>query len=278
MTDLTRVESHFRFGENWAQFARRISPAQIETARGDLARLLGTNDLAGISFLDIGCGSGLHALAALQLGAREVTAIDIDQQSVATTQNLLGRLAPHPRWTILVMSVFDAPQQLGKFDIVYSWGVLHHTGAMRNAIRAASSLVTPNGKLCVALYAKTPLCGFWRVEKRFYSRASAPAQRAIRGLYLAWMWLISTLALLRRGRLFRMQGHVKGHAHRGMEFYTDVHDWLGGYPYESIAPVELREYMAELGFREVRAFLVPGGRTGLLGSGCDEYVFERETN
>ena len=61
---------------------------------------------------------------------------------------------------------------------------------------------------------------------------------------------------------------------RGMEYLTDKRDWLGGYPYESVTPQELEAFMADRGFRCVRSFVRPGG-FGLLGSGNDEYAFER---
>ena len=61
---------------------------------------------------------------------------------------------------------------------------------------------------------------------------------------------------------------------RGMDFNHDVHDWLGGYPYESVDPVALQADLASLGFEPVRTFIVPV-RRGLLGTRCDEYVVRR---
>lgn len=265
---------HFRFGENWSQFANSITDGAITRARADLTRLLGTSDLRGKHFIDIGSGSGIHSLAALQLGADHVTAIDIDQDSVATTRSVLTRFSHTDDWTATAMSVFEAtPERLGRFDIVYSWGVLHHTGAMYDAIRAAASLVAPEGDLCVALYAKTPLCRFWRAEKWLYSRSPRVVQRMFDRAFIGWTWLLATLAALRHGRRFSMAAHVKNYSARGMEFHTDVRDWLGGYPYESISPEELRRFLGTLGLREIRSFIRPHSRFGLLGSGCDEYVF-----
>lgn len=271
---LKDAATHFRFGENWAHFAKSITDSAIARARADLARLLGTSDLRGRRFLDIGSGSGIHSLAALQLGADHVTAIDIDADSVATTRGVLATFAHTDTWTAAAMSVFEAtPERLGRFDIVYSWGVLHHTGAMYDALRAAAGLVAPGGELCIALYAKTSLCRFWGAEKWLYSRSPRIVQRMIARAFIGWTWLISTFAALRRGRRFSMAAHVKTYSARGMEFHTDVHDWLGGYPYESIAPAELRRFLGTLGLEEIRSFIAPGGRSGLLGSGCDEYVF-----
>ncbi|HEY3777188.1 MAG TPA: methyltransferase domain-containing protein [Rhizomicrobium sp.] len=277
MAELTQAESHFRFGQNWADFARQIEQPRIEQAQRDLARLLGHDHLDGLRFLDIGSGSGIHSLAALRMNA-EITAIDIDADSVSTTRALLARFAPHSRWTAEVRSVFDlTPESFGRFDIVYSWGVLHHTGAMYDAIRSAASLVDEHGTFCVALYGRTMLCGVWRLEKRLYSRAPEWVQRSLQRLYVGAWWTAQSIKAGLRGRRFSLREHTENYLHkRGMSFHTDVHDWLGGYPYESVAPEKLRDFMCALGFEEQRSFIQPGLRHGLFGYGCDEYVFVRK--
>ena len=66
---------------------------------------------------------------------------------------------------------------------------------------------------------------------------------------------------------------------RGMNYYHDVHDWLGGWPYESISPDEVATRMTGLKFMPVRIFARKGrfwGRgSGIFGSGCDEYVYKK---
>jgi 2-polyprenyl-6-hydroxyphenyl methylase/3-demethylubiquinone-9 3-methyltransferase len=277
MAELTQVESHFRFGRNWAEFAREIDPPRIEQAQHELARLLGRDRLDGSRFFDIGSGSGIHSLAALRMGA-EVTAIDIDADSVATTRALLARLAPGGSWTADIRSIFDlTPKNFGRYDIVYSWGVLHHTGAMHDAIRSAAALVDDNGCFCVALYGRTLLCGAWRIEKRFYTRAPEWMQRGLQHLYIAAWWAAQSVKAGLRGRRFSLRSHTENYLKkRGMSFHTDVHDWLGGYPYESVSPERMRTFMQTLGFAEQRSFIEPGRRHGLFGTGCDEYVFVRE--
>lgn len=274
---LMLAESHFRFGENWAEFARDIDSVKIQEAERNLARLLGRADLSGLTFLDIGSGSGLHSLAALRMGALRVTAVDIDADSVATTRTLLARHAAGMNWTAELRSVFELdPRNRGRFDIVYSWGVLHHTGAMFEAIQTAASLVDERGCLCIALYGRTALCGLWRREKRFYSRASKRQQLVLQRCYIGIYWSVQTARNLVRGRRFSLRDHAQEYSkYRGMNFYTDIHDWLGGYPYESASPDEVRRFVGGLGFVEERAFIQPGKRHGLLGTGCDEYVFRR---
>ena len=79
---------------------------------------------------------------------------------------------------------------------------------------------------------------------------------------------VEFLARLRAGR------NVGNEQQRGMDRVHDIHDWLGGYPYESASPEEI--VAALPGFVLERQLLIPGRRHGLLGSGCDEYVFYRQ--
>ncbi len=169
-----------------------------------------------------------------------------------------------------VGSVFElAPETSGAFDVVYSWGVLHHTGAMHEALQRAAEAVAPGGQFAFALYHRTRMCGFWRREKRWYAAASPRAQRAARAIYTALLRLRVGLT----GGDFR--AYVANyHSQRGMEFGHDVHDWMGGYPYESISAPEVAAFMQRLGFAHVRSFTSPL-TIGLFGSGCDEYVYRR---
>ncbi len=268
--DLTAREAHFDFGANWREFARHIDAARIQSACDGVERLLGA-DLKGASFLDVGCGSGLHALAALRLGAGRVVAVDLDENSVETTRAVLTEHAPGGPWEVRRASVFELdPDVQGRFDIVYSWGVLHHTGAMHRAIQAASRMTTDEGTLALAIYNRTRLCELWKVEKRFYARAPRVVQRAMRGVFMA-----AFLAYL-PATDFNPVGFVRRRANeRGMRWSNDVHDWLGGHPYESATPEEVERFVRSLGFRAEKVISV-GPQLGLWGSGCNEFVFRRE--
>src|SRR5215213_1120252 len=129
-------DTRFSFGENWREFLEHIDDQRIEIAEKAILSLLGQQRLDGLTFLDIGSGSGLSSLAARRLGAR-VHSFDYDPQSVACTQELKRRYFPEDSdWTVEEGSVLDRDylESLGKFDIVYSWGVLHHTGDMWRAL------------------------------------------------------------------------------------------------------------------------------------------------
>jgi len=264
-------ERRFGFGRNWLAFVDLVDERRIAEAERSLRTLCVRDRLDGLSFLDIGSGSGLSSLAARRLGAR-VVSFDYDADSVACTTHLRDRLRPgDDAWRVERGSALDDDYlaSLGRFDVVYSWGVLHHTGAMHEAVRKAAGLVAPRGLLILALYRKTRLCPLWTAEKRWYVGASPAAQERARRLFLAWMRLAYRVA----GRDF--EAHVASYASmRGMSFLHDVNDWMGGYPYESITPHEAAALLTSLGFAEVQSW-TRGYTMGLLGSGCDEYTYRR---
>ena len=92
--------------------------------------------------------------AARRLGAT-VHSFDYDPESVACTEQLKQRNDPTDiAWTIEPGSVLDPDylRTLGSWDIVYSWGVLHHTGAMWEALGNVAPLVKPSGLLFISIY------------------------------------------------------------------------------------------------------------------------------
>ncbi len=267
-------EVRFGFGENWRRYARHITPERMEQARAGLLALLEPGDIRGRTFLDIGCGSGIHALAALQMGARHVTAVDLDPEAVTTAEQLIRAHWAGDNVTVQPGNVLDGlPGIGGPFDVVYSWGVLHHTGAMWEAIHQAARHVAPGGLLVLAIYHRTPFCGFWKREKRFFASAPAAIKVTLAGLYA----LLGIGWHLARGR--NPVRHIREYnRHRGMSWWHDRLDWLGGYPYESATPVEVSAYVAQRGCETVRVHRAQPP-LGIKGSHCAEYVFrKRESN
>ena len=146
--------NRFQFGENWARFLTVLTDERIKIATESLKTMLEVETLTGKSFLDIGSGSGLFSLAAKRLGAK-VFSFDYDPQSVACTRDLKRRFYENdPDWEIQEGSALDSAylEKLGKFDIVYSWGVLHHTGDMWSAMKNVDGNVADDGTLFLSLY------------------------------------------------------------------------------------------------------------------------------
>ena len=218
--DLKDVSRHFEFGENWQDYAASIGENHVKRAMTSMERLLTKEELAGRSFLEIGSGSGIHTLSAMRLGATNVYATDIDPYSVKTTSSVLEKFAPGQSWKSEEKSIFDL--QTDGFDVVYSWGVLHHTGDMFGAIDKALDQVNPSGLVCLALYRKTALCWLWKIEKKFYTSAPEGIRKFLRGLFVA----IFRAGCIAKGVSFR--DYVANYqSDRGMSYYHDIHDWMG---------------------------------------------------
>lgn len=268
--DLTAAESHYEFGANWKDYLKNLDEAAIAQATKDFAVLVPEELVRGKSVVDIGSGSGLHSLAAIRLGAKSVLAIDIDRDSVEATTSTLEKHAEGAEFRVIRKSILDTgPDELGKFDLVYSWGVLHHTGAMWEAIDAASRHVADGGRFALAIYRKTPLCWAWRIEKRIFTNAGETARSIIRSIY--------TRAYILRLKLIGRSPnhHIDDYSSvRGMNFYNDIEDWLGGFPYESATEDEIEAFLKPRGFAlEYVKRLKPG--LGLFGTGCAEFRFRR---
>ena len=258
----------FEFGANWAAFLRGLTPERIGAAEQSLRTMLGAGRLDGKTFLDIGSGSGLFSLAARRLGA-SVTSFDFDPRSVACTAELKRRYFGHdPGWTVQEGSILDDRflATLGSFDIVYSWGVLHHTGQMWGAIDNAARLVSPVGLLYLAIYNDQGMPSrFWTAVKRLYVAAPGPLKWAVIFPAFARLWGPTLLRDTLKGRPLETWRSY-GEGVRGMDAWRDVVDWVGGYPFEVATPEQVIEFCTARGF-ELRA------QNLNTGHGCSEFVF-----
>lgn len=293
MVPLSEAETRFAFGKNWNEFLKQIDSERAAQAVVSLRQLLQLDPgvaapLEGKTFLDIGSGSGLFSLAAVALGAA-VVSLDIDPDSVECTRRLKAQFESSGRdssttfgcrdsarneWRVHQLSVLDSDgmSALGMFDIVYSWGVLHHTGAMAAAIEAASRRVAPGGLFAIAIYNdQGGASRRWHAIKRGYHAVPS----CLRGAYVAacasFYEVKFALARLASGRSpLPLADWRAKRADRGMSVWHDWVDWIGGIPFEVATPETIIMPLRRQGFTLEHL------RTVGSGWGCNEYVFLRE--
>jgi 2-polyprenyl-6-hydroxyphenyl methylase/3-demethylubiquinone-9 3-methyltransferase len=262
----------FDFGANWLNFSRRaLDDAKVQQAREDFRRLTNGIDFAGKSFLDIGFGQGLSLFAAAERGARP-HGCDINPrcaEAAANTARFYPAISPDSL-TITVGSILEpgivtklrADTDGAGYDIVHSWGVLHHTGDMRRAIEHAASLVRPGGHFILAIYNRHITSLAWVAIKWLYCKSPAWVQRLLIGLFYPIIWL-AKLAVTRE-RPTKQD--------RGMDFYFNVVDWVGGYPYEYASVDEVKALVEPYGFECVKVIAAQ------VPTGCNELVFRSLKN
>lgn len=263
------IAVRFGFGGNWRHFIERnFSEERVETSRTHILDFLGRDTLKGLTFLDVGCGSGLHSLAAHRAGAARIVSIDLDPQSVEITKVVRDRYGASAEWQVLEGSVLDAGflSGLAPADVVYAWGVLHHTGDQWAAFRNVAGLMAADGCLYIALYTSgitDPGDGFWLDVKQRYNRAGWLRRRVFEVWYI-WRFPM-------RGQLRNLPDYLElnrtYNKNRGMSLYTDIRDWLGGWPMEFSSIEEVKSF-AE---RELDLQLL-NMETGQANS---EYLFSR---
>jgi 2-polyprenyl-6-hydroxyphenyl methylase/3-demethylubiquinone-9 3-methyltransferase len=264
--DEVRRGERFTFGSNWASFLETLNDARIAQAEQSLKDMLRVDSLEGLRFLDAGSGSGLFSLAAKRLGA-QVVSFDFDPQSVACTAELRRRYFPESSsWSVQQASVLDRDflKTLGQFDVVYSWGVLHHTGRMWDALANVEPLVKPGGRLFIALYNDE---GFksrvWTWIKKFYCSGLVG-----RWLVKAAFLPLFTSVAIAKSIVTRRNYFTDYKNRRGMSVYHDWIDWIGGYPFEVAKVEEILEFYRPHGFT------VDNLRT-TNRLGCNQFVFVR---
>ncbi|WP_210491641.1 class I SAM-dependent methyltransferase [Patulibacter sp. SYSU D01012] len=266
-------ETRFAFGENWARFLAVLDDTRIREAERSLREMLGEDGVRGRTWLDIGSGSGLFSLAAARLGASRLHSFDYDASSVGCTDELRRRFGPADAdWTVEQGSVLDRAyvDGLGRFDVVYSWGVLHHTGRMWEAFDNAARTVADGGVLFIALYNDQG------ARSRIWSRIKWRYNRLPPRLRLPWALTVMVPRELLSLGARTARGHPEEYLRtwtryrsaRGMSRWHDLIDWVGGYPFEVATPDEVVERGRAQGLLLERL-------TVRRGLGCNEFVFRR---
>ncbi len=270
----------FAFGKNWSQFLQQLNEERIASAEQSLRQLLQQNGFEGMRVLDAGSGSGLFSLAAYRMGA-DVTSFDVDPDSVGCTRALQNQYGDNERWRVHSGSLLDAAflRDLGLYDVVYCWGVAHHTGDMWKAIDQIAMRVDVNGRLVLAIYNdQLYVSRIWYGIKRIYQKLPKP----LRPLYVLIIYLGTFLkrltttlgaSMLRcftlRNPLVPWLRWARETQGRGMHGWYDLVDWVGGWPFEVARPEAIFRFLRDRGFQLEEM-------TTVIGHGCNEYVLRRE--
>lgn len=258
---MSDVPITFSFGANWKDYVGRISEAEIDGAMADIEDWLGRRAVAGKTVLDVGSGSGIHSLAFHRMGARRIVSFDYDRLSVEATRTLWEKEGRPGNRTVSRGSVLDDEfvRTLGRFDVVYAWGVLHATGDLWRAVEQCCAMVERGGTLWISVYAKGPEYARDLAMKERFNAASVLGKR--------WtLWSKIARMMLSRARHRRNPFGWNENRARGMNVYHDLVDWLGGLPYEVANADEIERFCKKHGFVSTRKKVMSEGS-------CSIYVF-----
>lgn len=262
----------FQFGKNWKNFSSTITSDKIQYAIVSLSEWFGQEGVQNKTFLDAGSGSGLFSLAACRLGASKIRSFDYDKDSVECSKATRDKYNKNKstEWNVSEGDLLNPGfvQGLGSFDIVYCWGVAHHTGNMWKALENLTYAVKPEGHLFVALYNDQGfLSQYWLIVKKIYNSLPGFLKEIFLVPFYAYFffgYLIMDLLRL-RNPLARFTGKNA----RGMSIIYDVRDWVGGYPFEVCTPKELQAYF------ENKSFKIVNAKTVGHKHGCNEFLLKK---
>jgi hypothetical protein len=139
---------------------------------------------------------------------------------------------------------------------------------MWRALENAGLMVAPGGLLFIAIYNdEGTKSRRWTWVKKTYNRSKIMRGPLLFGsmLHLYWRPIVKDFLQLHPFRSLRSYGS----GGRGMSWWTDLVDWVGGYPFEVAKPEELFNFYRDRGFELVQM-------TTCNDLGCNEVVFRKK--
>ncbi len=200
------------FAHQWYEHLRRNlgAAATVESLRGSL-------------ILDVGCGFGRHLYVANEAGA-ETVGIDLSGSVDVARQNNLG----HPRCHIVQADILERPLREDMFDVVWSFGVLHHMSEPRVGFEAIVPFARPDGGLVAVwvygyrgmafTYRLSHMRPLHRVIRKMSTNARLRASKVVAAVLSALYW--EPLRIIKRAGLGRVVERFP------LAMYVE-HGWLG---------------------------------------------------
>tara|TARA_B110000879_G_scaffold212935_1_gene312047 strand:+ start:7290 stop:8117 length:828 start_codon:yes stop_codon:yes gene_type:complete len=111
---------------------------------------------SGLAVLEIGLGLGADHESFALAGAK-LAGIDLTPRAVKITGHRLGLKSLES--DLLVGDAEDLPHDTGTFDLVYSWGVIHHSPNTNKAASEILRVLKPEGEFRVMVYHTWSLVG-----------------------------------------------------------------------------------------------------------------------
>lgn len=194
---LRRRQTLASFDFQWGELAEGDAMLSDPWFRENVDRILSDEMLCvapgwfrGRTVLDAGCGMGRWTLGFLRLGCR-VLAVDASARALTRVRTEMGKWAPSAlaegRLETRQVDLLHLPGDLRarRFDVVYSFGVLHHTGDTRRALEGLVPLLDPAGLLFLYLYGRRSLTPMMRAALMVLRTATFPLPFRLKSRVLA---------------------------------------------------------------------------------------------
>lgn len=158
--DLTAAQTRAAFATQWQELPEGTYLLSDPWFRENVDRILSEEELQirrewfrGRSVLDAGCGNGRWAYGFAKLGA-ELCEVDVNPVALEKTRDAIRDFDVKKEFFVSPLEELSRNLPARKFDLVFSWGVLHHCQSFTGALREVASFVADDGILYLYLYGR----------------------------------------------------------------------------------------------------------------------------